>query len=149
MSVLATRRLFEFDITAYRFRSLIFAFPNKGIKLIKTILLILLGLFFILNGINHLYNTHILAEYAHRRGLVSPQLMVRISGIALIFGGLSLMTGFLKIYGIIGLSIFLVVSALTIHQFWREAEREMWMLEVTHFAKNAALLTELIYIATG
>lgn len=117
--------------------------------MIKTILLILLGLFFILNGVNHLYNTHILSEYAEKRGLMSPELMVRLSGVALIFGGLSLMTGILQIYGIIGLCIFLVVSAFTIHQFWRETEREMWMLEVMHFAKNAAILTELVYIAAG
>ena len=117
--------------------------------MIKTILLIVLGLFFVLNGVNHLFNTTILAEYAHKRGIISPELMVRISGVALIFGGLSLMTGFLKIYGIIGLSIFLVVASLTIHRFWSESDRDAWMLEAMHFSKNVAILTELIYIATG
>ncbi|MEM7533792.1 MAG: DoxX family protein [Chloroflexota bacterium] len=117
--------------------------------MIKTILLILLGLFFILNGINHFFNTAIVTEYAHKRGIISPQLMVRFSGIALIFGGLSLMTGFLKLYGIIGLSIFLVITSFTIHRFWEETERDAWMLEVMHFAKNMAILTELIYIAAG
>lgn len=117
--------------------------------MIKTILLILLGLFFILNGVNHLFNTQVLAEYAHKRGLISPQLMVRISGIALIFGGLSLITGWFKIYGIIGLCIFLVVAAFTIHQFWSETEKEIRMLEAMNFAKNMAIVTELIYIATA
>ena len=117
--------------------------------MIKTILLILLGLFFVLNGVNHLFNTTILAEHAHKRGIISPELMVRISGMALIFGGLSLMTGFLKIYGIIGLSIFLVVASFTIHRFWSESDRDAWMLEIMHFSKNMAILTELIHIATG
>ena len=117
--------------------------------MIKTILLIVLGLFFVLNGVNHLFNTTILAEYAHKRGIISPKLMVRISGVALIFGGLSLMTGFLKLYGIIGLSLFLIIASFTIHRFWEETERDAWMLEVTHFAKNMAILTELVYIAAG
>ena len=117
--------------------------------MIKTILLIVLGLFFALNGINHLFNNHTLEEYAGKRGLLSPRAMVRISGIALILGGLSLMTGYLMIYGIIGLSIFLVVASFTIHNFWRERDRDMRMMEAMHFAKNVAILTELIYIAVG
>ena len=107
-----------------------------------------MGLFFILNGLNHLFNTITIEEYAHKRGLMSPRLMVYISGVALIFGGLSLMTGYFKIYGIIGLSIFLVIAAFTIHQFWKETETNMRMLEGMHFAKNMAILTELLYIAT-
>jgi len=117
--------------------------------MIKTILLILLGLFFILNGLNHLFNRLTLEEYAHRRGLMSPRIMVFLSGLLLIFGGLTLMTGYFKIYGIIGLSIFLVIAAFTIHQFWRESDRDVKMLEVMNFAKNMAILTELVYIATG
>ena len=90
--------------------------------MIKTILLILLGLFFMLNGVNHLFNTHIYEEYAHKRGLISPRLMVRISGVALIFGGLSLMSNFAMIFGIIGLSIFLIIASFTIHKFWQESD---------------------------
>ncbi len=116
--------------------------------MIKTILLILLGLFFMLNGVNHLFNTHIYEEYAHKRGLISPRLMVRISGVALIFGGLSLMSNFAMIFGIIGLSIFLIIASFTIHKFWQESETEMRMFEGMNFAKNMAILTELIYIAT-
>ena len=116
--------------------------------MIKTILLALLGLFFILNGINHLVNTHIYEEYSAKKGLMSPKLMVRLSSVVLIFGGLSLMTGFLLLYGIIGLSVFLVIASFTIHQFWKEKTSEMKLLEGMHFAKNMAILMELIYIGT-
>jgi len=117
--------------------------------MIKTILLILLGLFFVLNGLNHLFNRLTLEEYAHRRGLVAPRIMVLLSGLLLMFGGLSLMTGFFKLYGIVGLSLFLVIAAFTIHQFWRERDRNLQMLEAMHFSKNMAILTELVYIAAG
>ncbi len=115
--------------------------------MIKTILLILLGLFFLLNGINHLFNSYTLEEYARNHGLGSPKLMVRISGIALIFGGLSLISGFLIIYGIIGLCLFLVLASFKIHRFWRETDKNKRMIEGMHFAKNMAILTELLYIA--
>ncbi len=119
--------------------------------MIKTILLVLLGVFFILNGVNHFFNTDVLAEYAHKRGIpiISPKLAVYLSGVLLLFGGLSLMTGFFKLYGIIALSIFLVMAAFMIHQFWRETTRNGWMMEAMHFSKNMAILTELVYIAVG
>ena len=116
--------------------------------MIKTILVILLGVFFILNGLNHLFNSRTLAEWAETRGLFSPLLMVRISGVLLIFGGISLATGFLMLWGIIGLGIFLVLSSLLIHRFWTVSDREERMIELTHFAKNLAILTELLYLAS-
>ncbi len=115
--------------------------------MIKTILLILLGVFFFLNGVNHLVNTHIYKEYAHKKGLISPKFMVKISGVLLIAGGLSLATGYLLLYGIVGLSVFLIIASFTIHRFWQEKTRELKLLEGMHFAKNMAILTELIYIA--
>ncbi len=116
--------------------------------MIKTILVILLGVFFILNGLNHLFNAKTVEEWAEQRGLFSPTIMVRLSGFLLIFGGLSLATGFLMLYGIIGLSIFLVLSSFMIHHFWTMKERDEKMIELTHFAKNLAILTELLYLAS-
>ena len=52
------------------------------------------------------------------------------------------------IYGIIGLSTFLIIASFTIRQFWKESGSEMRLLAGMHFAKNMAILTELIYIAT-
>ena len=73
--------------------------------------------------------------------------MVKLSEVLLIFGGLTLATGFLRLFGIIGLSIFLVIASFTIHQFWNENTNEKKLLEAMHFSKNIALLTELIYVA--
>lgn len=80
---------------------------------------------------------------------MSPKLMVRASAVVLIFGGLTLASGYLMIIGIIGLSIFLIIASLTIHQFWKESGKEKKLLEGMHFAKNMAILTELIYIANS
>ncbi|MEM7028292.1 MAG: DoxX family protein [Chloroflexota bacterium] len=117
--------------------------------MIKQILLIVLGLFFLLNGVNHLFNRHFLEEYAEKRGLFSPRISVFLSGVLLIFGGISMVVEPIRIYGIIGLSVFLLVASFTIHNFWREKDRDGRMLEAMNFAKNIAILTELIYIADG
>lgn len=116
--------------------------------MIKKILLILLGLFFLLNGINHFYNTQILKEYAHNRSLIAPKLMVILSGILLVTGGFTLISGYFIIEGMIALCIFLAIASFTLHKFWAVKKRETVMLESMHFVKNWAILFELVYIAT-
>jgi len=115
--------------------------------MLKTLLIILLGLFFIINGINHFLNRHTVEEYARRRNLVSPVIMVKLSGVLLIFGGLSLMSGVLFYVGIGALCVFLLIASFSIHRFWAEKKRDMRMLEFMHFLKNFAILIELLYIA--
>ena len=114
--------------------------------MLKTILIILLGIFFILNGINHFYNTKILEEYAHKRGLFSPNLSVKAAGILLLGGGGLLMFPDFRVIAVIMLSFFLVVATFTIHRFWDEVKKEDKLLESMNFAKNLAILTELLYI---
>lgn len=114
--------------------------------IMKTAILIFLGAFFVVNGINHFYNEHTIGEYAKKRGLFSPPLMVKTSGILLIFGGLSMIFNFLMFYGIIGLSLFLIIATFTIHRFWDEKDKNNQMHELMHFLKNLAILAELIYL---
>lgn len=114
--------------------------------MLKTILIILLGAFFILNGINHFYNDKTIQEYAENRGLFSPKIMVTLAGVLLIFGGIALMIKPVQILGVIGLSIFLLIATFSIHRFWDVKDRQGRMLELMHFTKNLAILTELLYI---
>lgn len=116
--------------------------------MIKQILLILLGIFFLLNGINHFYNTQVLKEYAKKRGMIAPKVMVYLSGILLVLGGLSMISGIWITQGIIALCIFLVLASFMLHKFWQEKKRMMMMLEAMHFVKNWAILFELLYIAS-
>lgn len=116
--------------------------------MIKTTLVVLLGLFFIVNAINHFYNSHILKEYAHKKGLIKPEVMVFLSGLLLFAGGISMLTGYFIIEGMIGLCIFMAIASFTIHSFWKEQEREMMMLEFMHFVKNWAIIFELLYLTT-
>ena len=114
--------------------------------MLKIILITLLGLFFILNGLNHFYNKSILEEYAHKKNLFSPNLSVKAAGALLIVGGGLLLWPDGRQVAAILLSIFLVAAAFMIHQFWKEKDNQGRMLEAMHFTKNMAILTELLYI---
>lgn len=114
--------------------------------MIKSTLVFLLGLFFILNAINHFYNSHMLKEYALKKGLIKPEIMVFLSGLLLLAGGLSMISGYFMIEGMIGLCIFMTIAAFTIHSFWKEKDREIMMIEFMHFVKNWAIIFELIYL---
>ena len=117
--------------------------------MIKSILVILLGLFFIINGINHFYNSHILKEYALKKRLFEPKIMVFLSGLLLIAGGVSMITGYFIIEGMIGLCIFMTIAAFSIHSFWLIEDREVKMIEFMNFVKNWAIIFELIYLTTS
>jgi uncharacterized membrane protein YphA (DoxX/SURF4 family) len=114
--------------------------------MLKTILIILLGLFFILNGFNHFYNDKVIEEYAHKKGLFTPTFSVPAAGILLIVGGGLLIWPYSRQIAVILLSIFLVLATFTIHTFWLEKEKQGKMLEAMNFTKNLAILTELLYI---
>jgi putative oxidoreductase len=116
--------------------------------MIKSTLIFLLGLFFLVNAVNHFYNSHVLEEYARKRGLIEPRVMVFLSGILLAAGGLSMISGYFIIEGMIGLSVFMAVAALTIHSFWKEENREVMMMEFMQFLKNWAIIFELAYLIT-
>ena len=114
--------------------------------MLKTLLIILLGIYFILNGLNHLFNTKILEEYAAKRQLLEPRLAVILSGLLLIFGGAALMIEEVRLIGVYALCFFLLMATLMIHRFWVETNPNDRMLEGMNFTKNLAIAVELLYI---
>ncbi len=112
----------------------------------KDVLLLVLGVFFILNGLNHLINTQVYKKYAAKRGLMHPAFMVRISAIVLILGGTSLVLRQWMVWGLAGLAIFLILASVMVHRFWEEKDRDSRLSEGMHLAKNLLILTELAYI---
>ncbi|MCU4754386.1 DoxX family protein [Halobacteria archaeon AArc-curdl1] len=86
-------------------------------------------------GLNHFLNLESMAGYAEFKGLPAPTLSVLASGGLLIFGGLSLISGVLPAIGAGALALFLLVSAVKMHDFWN-AEGEDAQNEMTSFLKN-------------
>lgn len=89
-------------------------------------------------GLNHFLSLEDMTGYAEYKGLPAPSLAVIGGGIVLVAGGLSVVAGVYPAVGALALAAFLVVAALTMHDFWAQ-EGEAAETEMTQFLKNIAL----------
>ncbi|NIB98952.1 DoxX family protein [Halobacterium sp. R2-5] len=103
-------------------------------------------------GLNHFMQLEAMTGYAQHKGLPAPKLSVLASGLVLVLGGLSVVIGVLPVVGAAALAAFLVVSALTMHDFWAVPEDQQ-QDEMTGFLKNIGLaggaLAVAAYATTG
>lgn len=105
---------------------------------------ILFGAYFIYNGLNHLFfGTEALAGYAAARGVAAPRVMVYVSGVLLLLGGLSLLLGAWPNWGIVLLLVFLIPVSFAMHPFWAETG-EARANDLINFTKNMALVGALL-----
>jgi len=105
---------------------------------------ILLGGYFAFSGLNHFMQTRDMAGWAEQKGLPKPEIMVYISGLVLILGGLGIIAGAYPVLSIGILSAFLIAANIVMHDFWNlEEGREEQMI---HFLKNTALLGALLML---
>jgi len=99
---------------------------------------IIVGLFYIMGGVNHFRNHEGMVRFSKTRGLYKPRLLVPLSGVFMILGGLSLLLGKYVLTGVVLLNIFLFVGAFKFHNFWKFPEDQR-MTEMSNFMRNAAL----------
>src|SRR3954447_24240671 len=82
------------------------------------------------SGVGHLMATDAMAGYAKSRGVGNAKLMVQISGVALIAGGVSVLLGIWGDIGSLGLAILLVITAVMMHAFWKETDPQAKQMEM-------------------
>lgn len=107
---------------------------------------IVLGSYFLMNGASHLTKLPMMSQYAASKGV--PKILVILTGVQLLVGGLSLLLGIYPQLGALLLVAFLVPVALIMHDFWREKDPMMRMVQTVNFTKNLALAGALLLIAT-
>jgi len=105
---------------------------------------IIVGVYYIFNGFNHLGNLKMLTQYAAMKGVPSAKFFVVVTGLLLLYGGLSILLGFIPLLGIIALLIFLIPTTFTMHNFWAIQDQQMKMVEMVNFMKNWALIGSLL-----
>jgi len=98
------------------------------------------GGFFLYNGINHMLQREALAQYAGSKGLPAAELGVVASGVLLVLGGASIITGAKPKFGAAALISFLATASPTIHDFWNSEDPHARQNDMIHFSKNLALL---------
>ncbi|MBD8506755.1 DoxX family protein [Hoyosella sp. G463] len=100
---------------------------------------ILFSALFLFSAIGHLAQADAMAGYAKSKGVPFAKPATIASGIALAVGGLSVLLG---VYGEIGaalLFLFLVPTAIIMHNFWAETDPAAKMNTQISFNKDIAL----------
>lgn len=108
---------------------------------------ILVGGFYIFNGFNHLANLKAMSGYAGMKGVPLPGPATVATGVMLLAGGASMITGLYPQVGAVILVAFLVPTAFLMHNFWA-VDEEQQQMEMIHFMKDIALAgSALMYLA--
>ncbi|WP_149359364.1 DoxX family protein [Lolliginicoccus suaedae] len=100
---------------------------------------ILFSALFLFSAIGHLTQADAMAGYARSKGVPFAKPATIASGIVLVVGGLSVLLG---VYGEIGaalLFLFLVPTAIIMHNFWAETDPAAKMNTQISFNKDIAL----------
>ena len=118
--------------------------PSVGWPALETAALmagrVIFGGYFLYNGINHFLNRKMLVDYARSKNVPAPDLAVSASGLLILAGGLSILTGVQPKVGAALITTFLLGVSPQMHAFWKEQDAQQRMQEMVNFTKNLALV---------
>jgi uncharacterized membrane protein YphA (DoxX/SURF4 family) len=107
----------------------------------------LFGVLFIMNGMGHLTQSGAMTGYAASKGLPAPKLMVIVTGVMLLAGGVTVVLGWHRFIGAGLLVLFLFPTAFIMHAFWKETDPGARQMEMIQFTKDIALAGAALFIA--
>jgi putative oxidoreductase len=110
----------------------------------------LFSLIFITSVFGHFTRGGIDAAAAH--GVPFAVVLVPLSGILALVGGLSVLLGYRARFGAFMLLLFLVPVTLIMHRFWGLSDPQMAMMQRVNFMKNVSLMggaLVLMYYGAG
>ena len=105
---------------------------------------VLTAAFFLLSAYNHLTNTKMMAGYATSKGVPVASVSVIVTGLMMLAGAISILTGWHAVYGAGLLILFLIPVALIIHNFWAVTDPMARMGERINFWKNITIAGALL-----
>ena len=100
---------------------------------------IMFSAIFVVSGVTHLVKYDDMVEYATANGVGGAWLLVPLTGMMIIMGGLSVLTGYATRLGAWLLFLFLVPTAVLMHRFWGLDDPALASVQMAHFMKNIAL----------
>jgi putative oxidoreductase len=98
----------------------------------------LFAFIFVISVIGHFSSALIAQASAH--GVPFATIVVPLSGILALVGGVSVILGYRARFGAFLLLVFLVPVTLVMHKFWGIADPQLAMMQRVHFLKNASLI---------
>jgi uncharacterized membrane protein YphA (DoxX/SURF4 family) len=100
---------------------------------------VLFGGLFLYNGLNHFLHYEATRGYTTYKHVPMPAVATMISGVWLLAGGASVVTGFRPEIGLGLIVAFLAVVTPKMHDFWTVTDATHRMGEFINFQKNVAL----------
>jgi putative oxidoreductase len=105
----------------------------------------LFAVIFIIASAGHFTSGTIASAAEH--GVPMAELLVPLSGIIALAGGLSVLFGFHTRLGAWLLVLFLVPVTVTMHNFWAMSDPTSFQIQLTLFIRNLLLLGGAVWIA--
>ncbi|MGH9522582.1 MAG: DoxX family protein [Terriglobales bacterium] len=99
------------------------------------------GGFFLYNGINHIRNRKPMAQYTQSKGVpaVLSEVAVVGTGVAMLAGGASILSGVKPKWGALAILGFLGGVSPIMHDFWTREDPQQRQAEMINFTKNMAM----------
>ena len=105
------------------------------------------GSYYVMSGANHFTKWDMLTGYAKSKKVPLAKWAVLFSGLLLLLGGVSILTGVYPQIGVLCIAAFFLGVTFKMHNFWAVPE-EHQMAEKVNFMKNMALLgSALMWLA--
>lgn len=105
----------------------------------------LAGLLFVVSGVNKILAFSYVAGWMASSGLPAASVLLVLTILLEVGGGLALITGFQARIAAAALALFLVPVTLTFHGFWH-ADAAEFQNQLNHFFKNVAILGGMLVL---
>lgn len=105
----------------------------------------LLGVLFLISGVLKIGGFAGTAAWMASAGLPAAGLLLTLSILLEIGGGLTLVTGWNSRWGALAIALFLVPVSLIFHNFWH-ADAANFQNQLNHFLKNVSILGGMLVI---
>lgn len=99
---------------------------------------VLFAAIFIGSGLGHLGNADAMSGMLAQRGVSGGAGLVRLTGVVQLAGAAGIIVGVLPALAALGLAVFVTITAVVMHPFWRFEGQEQMQQQVD-FLKNVSL----------
>ena len=106
---------------------------------------LLFALIFVMSSFNDFSSATI--GYAASQGVPMANILVPVSGVLALVGGLSIIVGFKAKLGAVLLILFLVPVSVMLHAFWKETDPQAHQMQMIQFMKNLSMMGGALMIA--
>jgi putative oxidoreductase len=112
---------------------------EENVQILDLIGRILFVAMFVQSGIRHLTKREAMVAYARGSGAPAAAVLVPLTGVQILVGGLMVALGVLPDLGGLLIALFLLPTAWFMHGFWRIEDPGERMAQEIHFMKNVSL----------